>query len=90
MPFKKGETGNPGGRPKVEQDVLAIARAAGPKAIERLISLIDHKDARIAATASEQVLNRGFGKPPQFQTTDAWQFKRACDITDDDENICST
>ena len=50
MPFKKGRSGNPGGRPKMAEEIRELARAACPKAIQTLIAQLDHPDARIAAT----------------------------------------
>jgi len=34
--------------------------------------------------AADHILDRSYGKPPQFSTTDAGQFRRACDLTDDE------
>ncbi len=34
MPFKKGQSGNPGGRPKQEKMVVEAARAAGNRCVE--------------------------------------------------------
>jgi len=65
MPFKKGRSGNPGGRPKVAEEIRDLARAACPKAIETLIAQLDHPDPRIAANAAEKLLDRGIGKPTQ-------------------------
>jgi hypothetical protein len=63
--FKPGQSGNPGGRPKAEREVIELAREASPRAIGRLIELIDDKDGRIAAAAANSVLDRAFGKPTQ-------------------------
>ena len=63
MPFKKGQSGNPGGRPKAEKEVVEAARAAGPRCVEVLVDLLDHNDSRVRMAAAEQLLNRGFGKP---------------------------
>jgi len=65
MPFKKGRSGNPGGRPKVAEEIRDLARAACPKAIETLIAQLDHPDPRIAANAADKLLDRGIGKPMQ-------------------------
>ena len=34
--------------------------------------------------AADRILDRAYGKPPQLNTTDAEQFRRACDMTDDE------
>jgi hypothetical protein len=38
-PFKKGESGNPGGRPKVIAELRELARAHAPDAIKELARL---------------------------------------------------
>ena len=35
-------------------------------------------------SASQAILDRAYGKPPTFSTTDTTQLKRAIDMTDDD------
>ena len=34
--------------------------------------------------AADRILDRAYCKPPQLTTTDAGQFRRACDMTDDE------
>ena len=34
--------------------------------------------------AAERILDRAYGKPPQLNTVNAEQFKRAVDMTDDE------
>ena len=48
MAFKKGESGNPGGRPKEVAEVRELARKHGPEAIERLAKLIHSENERTA------------------------------------------
>jgi hypothetical protein len=71
MPFKKGQSGNPGGRPKQERAVVEAARAAGDRCIEVLQELVEHDDPRVQLAAADQLLNRGFGKPRQAITAEA-------------------
>ncbi|HEX6114630.1 MAG TPA: DUF5681 domain-containing protein [Geminicoccaceae bacterium] len=59
MPFKKGQSGNPGGRRKMAQEIRDLACAACPKAIQTLIAQLDHPDPRIAANAADKLLDRG-------------------------------
>lgn len=65
MPFVKGQSGNPGGRPKAEREVVDLAREASPRAIGRLVELIENRDPRVAIAAANSVLDRAFGKPTQ-------------------------
>lgn len=65
MPWVKGQSGNPGGRPKAEAEVVQLAREASPRAIGRLIELVEHSEPRTAIAAANSVLDRAFGKPTQ-------------------------
>jgi hypothetical protein len=65
MPWEKGKSGNPGGRPKAEREVVELAREASPRAIGRLIELIENTEPRTAIAAANSVLDRAFGKPTQ-------------------------
>lgn len=67
----KGQSGNPGGRPKMPKDALELANAACPEAIRKAIELLNHGDPRVRLKAIELVLDRGLGKP-----------KQAVDVTD--------
>src|SRR6476660_7513960 len=71
-PFKKGQSGNPGGRPKVIAEVKELARAHTGKAIETLVSIMTNTKAAPAArvSAANALLDRGYGKPPQHITGD--------------------
>ena len=59
----KGQSGNPGGRPKADPEVQAILKAATPKAALKLVELIDCENPKIALQACCQVLDRTQGKP---------------------------
>ena len=65
MKFQKGKSGNPGGRPKETTEVRAAARLHGMAAIDKLVELMNDDDKRIAVTAAQAILDRGFGKPSQ-------------------------
>ena len=68
MPFKKGQSGNPGGRPKEVAEVRELAKEHGSAAIERLVELMASDNERTAVAACEAILNRGYGRPAQSVT----------------------
>ena len=63
--FQKGQSGNPGGRPKEVAEVKALARSHTATAIETLVSIAKSKKATDAARVSACIalLDRGWGKP---------------------------
>jgi hypothetical protein len=61
----KGSTANPGGRPKTPEDIKEALAAANPRAIARLIELIDSKNEKVALKACELVIERNLGKVSQ-------------------------
>jgi Family of unknown function (DUF5681) len=66
-PFVKGQSGNPGGRPRVVAEVRELARAQAPEAITELVRLTKEaksETARIAAI--KELLDRAYGKATQF------------------------
>jgi hypothetical protein len=64
--IQPGEVRNPGGRPKVPEDVKEALRALVPSAVETLGELIRNgKDEKVRLQASETVLNRCYGTPPK-------------------------
>jgi Family of unknown function (DUF5681) len=69
-PFKKGQSGNPGGRPRVVAEVPELARAHTVEAVETLVSIMTNPKSAPAArvSAANALLDRGYGKPPQHIT----------------------
>jgi hypothetical protein len=66
-PFPKGQSGNPGGRPKEILAIVELARAHSPAAIRTLASIVGDKKAPPAArvAAANSILDRAYGKSPQ-------------------------
>ena len=70
-PFKKGQSGNPGGRPKVVAEIRHLARERGPEAIAALVMVMKEgksEAARVAAATA--LLDRGWGRPMQSDETE--------------------
>lgn len=65
--FVKGQSGNPGGRPKDELGLKELARARTKEALETLVEVMGDKESPAAArvTAACALLDRGYGKPTQ-------------------------
>jgi hypothetical protein len=84
-PFPKGQTGNAGGRPKAEHDVVAIAREKGPDAIRTLAEIMLNTKASDNARvgAANSLLERGFGKPTQTIAGDLTLHRPLLELTDD-------
>lgn len=74
MPFAPGQSGNPGGRPKDDEEtreVKALARQNSKKAILKLVEWMDSENPKASVSACNSILDRGFGKPGQAIEVDA-------------------
>jgi len=65
MPFAKGQSGNPGGRSKAEDEIKRLARMHAPQAIKRLSYWLSSDNAKASVSAAQALLDRGYGKPAQ-------------------------
>lgn len=68
-PFTKGQSGNPGGRPKVAAEVKELAQQHGREAVETLVRLMREAEKdEVRVRAAESLLDRGYGRPTQAVT----------------------
>ena len=65
--FQKGKSGNPGGRPKANQELKDAARAHTKEAVATLAEILADKKqpAPARVSAANALLDRGYGKPHQ-------------------------
>lgn len=66
--FVKGQSGNPGGRPKANHRLKELAQARTEEALNTLVEIMGDENAPHSArvTAACAVLDRGHGKPMQM------------------------
>lgn len=71
-PFAPGQSGNPGGRPRLPDDVKALARSYTRQAIETAAEIMLNREETGTArmSAVNTLLNRGWGMPAQHVTTE--------------------
>ena len=64
-PFKPGQSGNPGGRPKRLAELQALSQVNFPVAVERLAKLIQSQDEELAFRVIQFVFLYVLGKPAE-------------------------
>ena len=66
--FSKGRSGNPGGRPKLPEDVKHVrelARLYTQQAVDALVDVLNKGGGAARVAAANVILDRGWGKPEQ-------------------------
>lgn len=66
--WKPGESGNPGGRPRVIADVRTLAQKHTRQAIETLVKLLNARSEMVRTVAANSLLDRAVGRPAQAIT----------------------
>ena len=64
-PWQKGQSGNPGGRPKIAAEVKAEAQKYTAEAVETLVRWMRSDDPQASIRAATALLDRGCGRPEQ-------------------------
>lgn len=79
--FLPGQSGNPGGRPRLVAEVRELAREHAPAALMRLVELMQSDDERVAIVACREVLDRAYGRPVPMppETPSALSHEQALD-----------
>jgi hypothetical protein len=81
--FKKGKSGNPGGRPRALVDVMSEARRHTFEAIRVLLRLMRTAESEaVRLNAAEAILSRGWGRPIQaFQVDGRFMTKKLTELS---------
>lgn len=102
-PWQPGQSGNPGGRPRIVGELKDLAREHTAEAFKTLLDVCQDTEAPPAArvAAAAHILDRGYGKPTQTvnatvnhvkQMTDAelLAFLAGADASDSSEGVAAS
>lgn len=81
MAFQKGQSGNPGGRPKMPKELSTKLKEMAPAAFNRVCELMKSTDERVALAASKEIMDREWGRPKEHVMVESKQ--PAPELTDD-------
>ncbi len=71
--FQPGQSGNPGGRKPIPEELKNRLRNLSEKAVDALEQALDSKDDRVRIHAATVLLDRAYGKPAQQHDVDVKQ-----------------
>jgi hypothetical protein len=66
--FAKGKSGNPGGRPKENEELRLLAQQYTERSIARLAYWMESENPKASVAAANALLDRAWGKPAQAIT----------------------
>jgi uncharacterized protein DUF5681 len=80
--FKKGHSGNPGGRPRTIVVLQSLAREHTEEAVMQLVDVMRNaKSDRARIVAAASILDRGWGKPAQMVHAEVKEKRSLLDWT---------
>ena len=78
--FAAGYSGNPGGVPKKDREVVSLAKEQTAFAIRRLVELASSANEFVALSAVTALLDRGWGRPTQSLAVDVTDATRQAEL----------
>ncbi len=83
-PFAKGQSGNPGGRPRIPEELKSRAQAYSVEALDTLHALMrdPEQSGSVRVSAAVAIMDRGYGK--STVTVDMQPKRTIADYTTDE------